>query len=358
MTTNIVPYLTKEYEHQKALFENQPTSVQRFLEGQAKTIADALVARSSQVRFTLPDRVFTQIAPVTEQAAIIIPESLRSIRVRGFLQRDVYRLLMQQLNSLEGSANPAIAVSAGLLRYITAVHMVNDLLPDGRDVTYRPDGDEQIPTIPVKDNTPESAITQASDAIVEEGNEDGRGELQTPFVPAARKFFLPQWVAFDDQGKLLVGSVTEAEAQLQSMQRYVMILHRALSLAPYISSNEEYQRKRYGILGQLINQGRSLANFKTNEIVSEIKTRVKKQSLNRGLSISLPYFHDQNLEMKQTNFEVIPAGRIMFIPAFVVRAVHHEQVKVSQDTRYNPSTRKHLLCLLDLLEQTFESVNQ
>jgi hypothetical protein len=45
----------------------------------------------------------------------------------------------------------------------------------------------------------------------------------------------------------------------------------------------------------------------------------------------------------------------MFVPAFVVRAVRQEEVKVSQDTRYSPSTRKHLLCLLDLLEQAFET---
>ena len=179
--------------------------------------------------------------------------------------------------------------------------------------------------------------------------------MQTPFVPAARKFFLPQWIAFDEEGNLLVGSVKEAEAHVQSMQRYTMILHRALSLAPYISADEEYRRKRYGILGQLINQGRALANFKTAEIISEIKAMVEKQSLNRGLSISLPYFDDQNLEMKQTNFEVIPAGRIMFIPAFVVRAVRQEEVKVSQDTRFSPSTRHHLLYLLDLLEQAFET---
>ena len=45
----------------------------------------------------------------------------------------------------------------------------------------------------------------------------------------------------------------------------------------------------------------------------------------------------------------------MFVPAFVVRAVRQEEVKVSQDTRFNPSTRKHLLHLLDLLEMAFES---
>jgi hypothetical protein len=45
----------------------------------------------------------------------------------------------------------------------------------------------------------------------------------------------------------------------------------------------------------------------------------------------------------------------MFIPAFVVRAVRQEEMKVSQDTRLSSSTRKHLLHLLDLLEQAFEN---
>jgi hypothetical protein len=261
---------------------------------------------------------------------------------------------MRRLSELEKSENEGIAISAGLLRYAAAMYMIHNLLPAGRAVTYRPCEDEQIPTIPVDDHAPESAITQESDAIVEDGSNDERGEVQTPFVPAARKFFLPQWVAFNQDGGLLVGSVKEAEADIQSMQRYVMILHRALSLAPYISVNEEYGRKRYGILGQLINQGRSLANFKTAEIISEIKERVEKQSLNRGLSVTLPYFDDQSLAMDKSSMEIIPAGRIMFIPAFVVRAVRQEEVKVSQDTRLNQSTRKHLLHLLDLLEQAFE----
>ncbi len=33
--------------------------------------------------------------------------------------------------------------------------------------------------------------------------------------------------------------------------------------------------------------------------------------------------------------EIIPAGRIMFVPAFVVRASQGEQAKVGQDTRLN-----------------------
>jgi hypothetical protein len=352
MLNNTVNHLQQEYKNQKALFENQPAIVQHFLEGQAQVIADALVSKTSQVRFTLPDRVATQIG---QDEVIAIPEAQRQNVLGGFLQRDVRELLTRRLNELERSAEQSIAISAGLLHYTTAIHMVHNLLPAGRMVTYRPDDDEQIPTIPVEDNALESAITQAGDAIVEEGNTSDRGDLQTPFVPAARKFFLPQWVAFDDNGKLLVGSVKEAEAHVQSMLRYTTVLHRALSLAPYISASEEYQLKRYGILGQLINQGRALANFKTAEIMREIRARAEKQSLNRGLSITLPYFDDQTLQMDTTNFEIIPAGRIMFVPAFVVRASRGEQVKVAQDTRLNSSTRKHLLGQLKTLETAFQS---
>ncbi len=355
MTNNMVPHLRQEYKNHQALFENQPAVIQRFLESQAQIIAEALITKMAQVHFSLPDRVVTPISQVGQAGTITIPEAERQITVGSFLQSNVHEALMHRLNELEKSPDEAIAVSAGLLRYVTAMHMVHNLLPAGRSVTYLPNGDEQIPSIPAADNAPESAITQASDAIVEEAHEGARGEVQTPFVPAARKFFLPQWVAFDERGKLLVGSVKEAEASLQSMQRYVMVLHRALSLAPYISADEEYQHKRYGILGQLINQGRALAHFKMEEIICEINARVEKQSLNRGLSITLPYFDDQTLKLENSHFEVIPAGRIMFIPGFVVRASRGEQAKVAQDTRLNTSTRKHLLAQLKNLETAFES---
>ena len=356
MTNNMGSYLEREYENQKILFESQPAILQRFLESQAQFIAGALIARQAQVHFSLPDHV------VTPAGTLTVPETARQIKIGGFLQGDVRSALMHRLNELEESQDPGIAVSAGLLRYAATLHMVHDLLPAGRTVTYRPCEDEQIPTIPVDDDAPESAITQANDAIAEERGQtavpaaasSGRGEVQTPFVPAARKFFLPQWVAFDQDGRLLVGSVKEAEAYLESMQRYVMILHRALSLAPYISANEEYQRKRYGILGQLINQGRLLADFKTAEIISVIKERAGQQSLNRGLSVTLPYFDDQTLVMDNSNLEIIPAGRIMFVPAFVVRAARGEQAKAAQDTRFNASTRRHLLMQLKNLELAFE----
>ena len=355
MINIVVPQLQHEFESQKQLFECQPVIVQRFMEGQAQFIADGLISKKSRVQFSLPDRVSVKLSHVNEIGTIMIPEAQRQIKVGNMLTRNLPGLLIHRLNELEKSVDQAISTSARLLRYATTIYMVYNLLPAGRNVTYRADEADEIPAFPLADNEPESAITQESDAIAEEGGADGRGEVQTPFVPAARRFFLPQWVAFDQDGNLLVGSVKDAEASVQSMQRYIKILHCALSLAPYISADEEYQRKRYGILGQLINQGRALANFKTNEIISEIKRRAESQTLNRGLSVTLPYFDDQMLESETSSLEIIPAGRIMFVSAFVVRASRGEQVKVAQDTRLNASTRRHLLAQLKTLETAFEA---
>ena len=363
MTENISPIsqLRDEFGEKQALFNTQPAIIQRFFEAQARQIADALIEHRYQLKFTLPDRIVTEIPQIDQPATISVPPQVREQHIGGFKTRlareDVKEAVRHRLSQLEQSPDHAISTSAGLLRYAAAIHMVHNMLPSGRSVTYRPDEGEDIPTIPTEDLAPESAITQASDAIAEEGKADnGRGDLQVPFVPAARRFYLPQWISFDDNGKLLVGSIKEAEADLASMQRFINILHTASSIAPYMIADDEYQKKRYGMLGQLINQGRALARYKTKEIILTIKERATLGSLNRGLSLSLPYFDDQSLRINTTHFEVIPAGRIMFVPAFVVRAAREEAAKRVQDTRFDPSTRKHLIAELKMLEDAFNTI--
>jgi len=349
----------KEYKEQEALFRAQPSIVQRFLEAQARQIADVFIQRGSRVRFSLPDRVITGMDG--RSADLNVPQILREQWVGGLRERftgtDVHTTLRERLTQLEQSPDRAVGLSAQLIRHATAMHMVYNMLPSGRSVTYMPEEDEDVPTIPISDAIePASAITASTDAIAEEGKaEDGRGSLLVPYVPAARRFYLPQWVAFDDKDKLLVNSVTEAEAHVASMQRFLTVIFAARSLAPYMVADEEYQRKRYGMLGQLINQGRALARYQTRDIIHAIEQRVAAQSLNRGLSLSLPYFDDQELKIDIYHFVVIPAGRIMFVPSFVVRAAREEEVKVDQDTRFNTSTRKHLLMELKMLEAAFLS---
>ena len=58
--------------------------------------------------------------------------------------------------------------------------------------------------------------------------------------------------------------------------------------------------------------------------------------------------------MRQVEFEVTPAGRVMFVPAFVVKSAREEQAKVSDDTRLNASTRRHVLQQLKRLERAFD----
>lgn len=360
--TSLSDKLSEDYERQVKLLAAQPAIVQHFLEVQGGQIAEAIVDGNPQVSFMLPDRVVCTLEHVDQPALVTIPQNQRSRSAGGFFNRfrkvELYKELRHVLTELEQSPDRAVSVASGLLRHAIVNHMVYNMLPAGRAVTYKPaDEDETIPSIPeVDDLEPQSAITADTDAIAEEGRaEEGRGELLVPFVPYARKFYLPQWIAFDENGKLLAKSVDEAVAHVKSMQRFMEVLFLSVALAPYISTDREYVQKRYSMLGQLVNQGRALAIYQTREIIARIKERAEAGSLNRGLRLSLPYFDDQELRLDVSNFEIIPAGRIMFVSAFVVRAVEQEEAKVSQDTRFSPSTRKHILYLLNLLEQAFES---
>ncbi len=108
-------------------------------------------------------------------------------------------------------------------------------------------------------------------------------------------------------------------------------------------------------LDQWISQGRALACSQTEEIIQGIKRRAAAQELNRGLSLSLPFFDDQKMQIRLRDFTVIPSGRIMFLPAFVVLASRKEQKKVARDFRLSYSTRRHLTQQLQMLESAFLS---
>lgn len=359
LANGAVSQLRQEYLSYQDLMQIQPALVQRFLEMQAESLAEAITQDLPQARFTLPDRVLLP-AHEGEAKPAVVPKDVREQMTGGLMNRltrtDLRTALRLRLSELEQSSNRSVAVSAGLLRHAVARHMVHNMLPAGRTVLYAVAEGEEIPSIPHQRGSElKSAIMAPTDAIVMEAEQEeaGRGEELVPYVEAARRFYLPQWVAFDDEGQLLVGNVNEAEAAIASMQRYISILHAAVGLAPYMVADEEYQRKRYGMLGQLVNQGRALARYQLEEIIQIIQRRAAAHDLNRGLSLSLPYFNDQTLTMENYNFEVIPAGRIMFVPAFVVRASREQEAKIAQDTRMSQSTRKHLLAELNTLIKAF-----
>ena len=354
-----ISQLRQDYETQQALLSAQSKLVQQFLQLQAQQIAEAIIQRTYPIRFTLPDQVVTL---ENGNQPVIVPPEQRLQKIGSPLDRftrtDIRLALRERIATLEQSTISAVSLAGSLVRNITAFYLVHNMLPSGRKVTYIAADQEDIPTIPLVDQSdPESAILATTDAVAEEGrNGNGRGELQVPYVPAARHFFLPQWVAFDEHDNLLVGSAKEADMCLASMERFVDVLHTAVSIAPYIVADPVYQEKRYGMLGQLVNQGRAKARYEMREIIQTIRRRADAADLNRGLRLTLPYFDDQDLKMKDYPLDIIPAGRIMFIPAFVVRAAREERAMVAQDTRLNASTRKHLLEELCMLENAFEKV--
>jgi len=353
--------LRQVYQQQRSIYEAQPPVLQRYLEAQARALAETILNKSAQAKFSLPDKVVTD--PKSGKIENIRPDQ-REHMAGGLVDRltktDIAVVLRTRFKELEQSDRKAVATAAGALRFATSRHMVSNMLPAGRTVHYITLEGDEIPSTPDPElDNVQSAITATTDAIAEEGGaEFGRGQLQVPFVPFARKFYLPQWVAFDGDGKLLAKSIAEAEANIASMQQFLSVLHTSVNLSAYFISDEEYQRKRYGMLGQLVNQGRALAMYQTKEIVHTIRQRAAAQDLNRGLSLSLPYFDDQSLCIRAYPFEIIPAGRIMFVPAFVVRAAREEAVKVAQDTRISHATRNHILTELAVLAEAFDTTKE
>ena len=323
--------LSEELRTHQAAFGAQPQTVQDFLGEQAQAIAEALVQGRQQFHFALPDRVFIQASDVGEEGLSNLPTEFRRQAIGGWLDRvtsrDLRALLRQRLAQLEQSHYQAVAASAKLMRYATAKFMVHELLPAGEPVTYLTAEGDRVPCVPPVAPDPAASLTH--------------------------RYYLPQWVALDE-GRLTVDSIEEAEARFADMRRYMVTLHLAVSLAPYIFADEVYQSKRYGMLGQLVNQGRALALYQTGLIIGKLKTLAQEGQLNLGLSLSLPYFDDQSLEMKLHDFNVIP-GRTLFVPAFVVLAARREQDQVRQDGRLSPSTRAQLVIQLRRLAQAFDT---
>lgn len=128
----------------------------------------------------------------------------------------------------------------------------------------------------------------------------------------------------------------------------------AAKLAPYFIHAEEYQRRLYAILAQLINQGQALARHETSGIIARLKQRVAGNSLNRGFDLDLPFFDDQALEIRTLNIPVIPHGRIQFVPAFLVIALRVKQMEVEHSPGLSHTTQAHLLQELKALEEAFD----
>src|SRR5215471_16592302 len=88
----------REYRQLEALFKAQPAISQRFLEAQARTLAEAIIQRAFHARFSLPDRIVTD-SGAGESAVEQVPPSARDQSVGDWRERiartDVHVTLRQ-----------------------------------------------------------------------------------------------------------------------------------------------------------------------------------------------------------------------------------------------------------------------
>ncbi len=103
----------------------------------------------------------------------------------------------------------------------------------------------------------------------------------------------------------------------------------------------------------IVARGRTLAQDAVDELIEELWRRAANHQLDRGVRLSLPYYDDRQLSMRWRDFTVIPRGRILFVPAFVVIAAERELERVGKDRQFTDSTRRHLLGLLEKLRLAF-----
>jgi hypothetical protein len=346
-------YLAREYEELTRLYDTQPTLTQHFLDQQAAAIVSALGQEKSRIRYQLPDRIILEGGETLDIPPAVRPRTVgKPLKHSSRLEKRAE--LIRHLNALEQGINPGLAVCGKLYRFTLAKTILHHLLPDGRPVRYRSENGNDIPSIPLDVVLP-SALLASTDAMNESDPVDpDAGSLQVPYVEAARRFYLPQWVAFGNGDRLLTRSTAEAEACIASLENAVSLLQDAAAICPCIVTDGTYQNKRAGLLGQFVNQGRALARFHTREIIARIRSRVAAGTLNRGFSLSLPYFDDDALSVRIFSVEVIPRGRIMFVPAFVVLAMRRAQDQIHNDYRFNHSTRMYLLEQLRNIEDAFK----
>ncbi len=100
-------------------------------------------------------------------------------------------------------------------------------------------------------------------------------------------------------------------------------------------------------------RGQDLALRAVEELIEELGRRAASHQLDRGIRLSLPFYDDRRQSLRWRDFTVIPPGRIMFVPAFVVIAAEREIGRVQADRQYTETTRRHLVEVLEILRRAF-----
>jgi hypothetical protein len=319
--------LQEERQAAQSLLQQQTAENRDWICLQAAHLAEALLERRSAVCFRLPERVACMEENGEGTKLLEVPKEFQEQSIGGRLRKipggDLRAEIRQRLFHLEQSPYRAVAEGAKVVRYAVVRFLIRDWIPlHGMKGGISADGKPESDT--AMDSSSSTAYSNLS------------------FDPSAL-----------ENMEKVEESVRDTKERLAILQQDIGALNLAISLAPYMFTDDAYQGIRCNAILQLVAQGQALSSLQTGVIIGKIKRGADAGELNRGLSLSLPYFDDQTLEMRLYEFEVIPKGRVLFVPAFVVLAARREQNRVAQEFHGSDSTRMHLLAELKALEQAF-----
>ncbi len=123
----------------QSLYNIQPVLVQRFFESQASLLAEAVVQHLSQVRFSLPDRVYIVSGGSSKTVAATVPQDYRTQMAGRLMDRlsrsDLLTALHDRFLELEHADNPGVCSQRRFAAsYATAVCIWFTIccLPDGQ----------------------------------------------------------------------------------------------------------------------------------------------------------------------------------------------------------------------------------
>ncbi|MFZ5808213.1 MAG: hypothetical protein ACOY16_02925 [Chloroflexota bacterium] len=278
-----------------------PAVRQHFVE-QGQIICQAILQGSSKVQFRFPERIRLLGDDLQTWREENIARRYRQQWAGNRLLRgrsgELVKSFIQRMSELQSSADEAIATCAEIIRYQTALALFSSL--------------------------PRKVVEETSSGV----------------------------------DALAASTLEEAECQVHELEGYVHVLTMAFAVEPAIGEEEAYSNMTSRMIQRLIEAGLSYCQRSTLQIISTIRQRVAQNSLNRGLSVSIPYFDDEVLQLRRFDLEVIPPSRILFEPIFVVNAVQEAKKMVSDDPNLSPGTRQHLFEQLEVLEKSFEFGNQ
>ncbi|MCX8061368.1 MAG: hypothetical protein N3D16_02170 [Anaerolineales bacterium] len=305
-------------EQKGMLWRNQTKTVQQQFVAQAERILQAIQENRPTLEFSLPEKVIL-IDPFTHAyREESVPTRYRHQTIsRRLFHRSQSTLssVLQRLSDLQSSSYLSLSLSANILRYWIARLWLNQL-PKG----------EQLPQIPSAQSTPSA-------------------------TDEPQRYF-PEWLLFNAKGEPLFSNREEAEQRIHAIESTLEILLSAMAIDSEIVEEEAFRSRYTALIKQWTEQGRLYSEYLTKEIISTIHQRESQHTLNRGLTIHLPYFDDQLLEIEYLDLEVVPPGRIPFEEVFLYNAVQNAKQQVFNDKKLSPTTRQHLLSELELLESS------